>query len=144
MYLFLADAVLLLHLAVVLFVVGGLFAVLVGNWRLTPGWRWVNTWGFRLLHAAAIGFVVVQAWLGEACPLTVLESWLRREAGAAGYSGGFIEYWVHQVLFYDAPAWVFTVVYTLFGAAVAAAWWRFPPRRRPLQVARPAQQRSLQ
>jgi hypothetical protein len=144
MYLFLADAVLLLHLAVVLFVVGGLVAVLVGNWRLTPGWRWVNTWGFRLLHAGAIGFVVVQAWLGEVCPLTVLESWLRREAGAAGYSGGFIEHWVHRVLFHDAPAWVFTVVYTLFGAAVAATWWRFPPRRWPPQAAKPAQQRSMQ
>lgn len=128
MYLLLADAVLLLHLAVVLFVVGGLVAVWVGNWRASARGSWVNALWFRLLHAAAIGFVVVQAWLGEVCPLTVLESWLRQQAGAAGYSGGFIQHWVHRVLFYDAPAWVFTLAYTLFGAAVAATWWRFPPR----------------
>lgn len=54
----LADAVLLLHLAVVLFIVGGLVVVGVGN-RL--GWQWVNAWGFRLTHLVAIGVVVVDS-----------------------------------------------------------------------------------
>jgi hypothetical protein len=33
------------------------------------------------------------------------------------------------VLFYNAPSWVFTLIYSLFGALVAATWWRWPPRR---------------
>lgn len=89
----LADAVLLLHFGVVLFVVGGLLLVLVGN-RLH--WPWVNGLGFRLAHLAAIAVVVMQAWLGQACPLTTLESWLRTQAGSPSYEGSFVEHWVQR------------------------------------------------
>lgn len=126
-YPLLADAVLLLHFAVVVFVVGGLVAVLVGNLR---GWAWVNTLAFRLAHLAAIGFVVVQAWLGKLCPLTVLEGWLREQGGQQAYAASFIEHWVQRVLYHDAPFWVFTLVYTAFGLLVIGAWFLFPPRRR--------------
>lgn len=123
----LADAVLLLHLAIVLFVVGGLAAVLVGHAR---GWGWVRGLGFRLAHLAAIGIVVGESWFGITCPLTTLESWLRTQAGSAAYQRGFIEHWVQPVLFFDLPPWVFTLGYTAFGALVVLAWWYVPPRRR--------------
>lgn len=126
-YRFLADLVLSVHFAIVAFVVVGLVLVVVGNWR---SWRFVNGWWFRLAHLAAIGVVVAQAWLGVVCPLTTLESWLRVQAGAAGYEASFIEYWVGRALYYDAPAWVFTAAYTLFAASVVAAWWYWPPRRK--------------
>ena len=125
-YRLLADVVLSIHVAIVVFVVAGLALVVVGN---RCRWAWVNGWGFRLAHLAAIAVVVAQAWLGVICPLTTLESWLRVRAQQAAYEGSFIEYWLQRILYYDAPAWVFTVGYTLFGLAVAAAWWRFPPRR---------------
>jgi len=115
------------HFAVVVFVVGGLALVFIGNVR---HWRWVNSLLFRLAHLATVAVVVAQAWLGELCPLTVLESWLRRQAGEAAYSTSFIEHWLQRVLYYEAPLWVFTLVYTAFGMLVAYAWWYFPPRRR--------------
>lgn len=124
LYPLLADAVLLLHFAIVAFVVGGLVLTIVGNLR---GWRWVNGMGFRLLHLAAIGVVVAQAWLGMACPLTTLEMWLRAQSGMRTYSGSFIAYWLGRLMYYEAPAWIFTLVYSLFGLLVAATWWRFPP-----------------
>ncbi len=130
-YRLLADAVLLLHFAVVVFVVGGLAIVLAGNMR---HWRWVNSPLFRVAHLAAVGVVVVQAWLGELCPLTVLESWLREQAGEAVYTASFIEHWVQHVLYYEAPFWVFTLVYSVFGLLVAAAWRYFPPTKRAHQV----------
>lgn len=121
----LADAVLLLHAALVLFVVGALPLIVLGNAR---GWRFVNAWGFRAAHLAVIAVVVAEAWLGIECPLTTLEAWLRLQAGQTVHGQGFIAHWVGRALFYEAPAWVFTLVYTAFGAAVAAAWWRWPPR----------------
>ena len=121
----LADAVLLLHAGIASFVVGGLLLVVAGN---LLSWRWVNVRSFRLAHLLAIGVIVAQAWLGRLCPLTELESWLRVRGGQDGYSRSFIEHWVQRVLYYEAPFWVFSVSYTMFGILVLAAWWYFPPR----------------
>ncbi|HEX4918914.1 MAG TPA: DUF2784 domain-containing protein [Limnobacter sp.] len=128
---FFADVVLLIHSAIVLFVVGGLLLVWLGN-AFMPRlqWTWVNTRCFRGLHLVAIGVVVAQSWLGMECPLTTLEHHLRLQAGQGGYQGSFIQHWVHQWMFFQAPAWVFVVAYTVFAAAVCWAWWRWPPVRR--------------
>lgn len=122
----LADTVLVLHVAVVVFVVLGLVLILAGNGL---GWRWVNKLWFRLAHLAAIAVVMVQAWFGVICPLTTLEMWLRRRAGQVAYDGSFIEHWLQSLLYYEAPAWVFIALYTGFGLLVVASWWCFPPRR---------------
>lgn len=116
---------LVVHFAIIVFVIGGLIVVLAGNWL---EWRWVNGWWFRLAHVGAIGVVIAQSWLGKLCPLTTLESWLRVQAGTSGYTKSFTETWIQRIIFYDAPFWVFTTVYTLFGLLVIAAWWRYPPR----------------
>ncbi len=125
-----ADLVLSLHFAIVLFVIGGLLLIVSGNVR---GWPWVNALWFRVAHLAAIAIVVAESWLGIVCPLTTLEAWLRERSGAATYSASFIEHWVQRLLYYQAPPWVFTLAYTLFGLAVVVIWWIFPPRtgRRP-------------
>ncbi|MDH4061661.1 MAG: DUF2784 domain-containing protein [Aquincola sp.] len=121
-----ADAVLLIHFGVVLFVVVGLVVVVAGS-RLR--WRWVNGLWFRLAHLAAIALAAVQAWLGQYCPLTTLESWLRVRAGSPSYDKSFIAHWVQRIIYYDAPLWVFTGIYTVFALLVVLVWWRFPPRR---------------
>jgi len=118
---------LILHVAFVVFVVGGLLLICIGNLR---HWAWVNSLRFRIAHLLAIGYVVAQAWLGAVCPLTHLEMWLRRRAGESGYSGSFIEYWLQRLLYFDAPPWVFIAVYTGFGMLVVASWYLYPPRRR--------------
>lgn len=125
-YQLLADLVLALHVAIVAFVVGGLAIVVAGN---LLAWRWVNAWGFRLAHLAAIGIVVAQAWVGAVCPLTSLEAWLRTQAHDTPYTTSFVAHWLQRLLYYEAPSWVFTLAYSLFGAIVAATWWYFPPRR---------------
>ncbi|MEO5669085.1 MAG: DUF2784 domain-containing protein [Ramlibacter sp.] len=122
----LADITLALHVAIVAFVVGGLLLIFAGN---AVGWTWVNSWLFRLAHIAAIAIVAAQAWLGMVCPLTTLEMWLRSRAGETGYAGTFIGHWLQVLLYYDAPAWVFTAVYTLFALLVVAAWVRYPPAK---------------
>jgi hypothetical protein len=136
----LADLVLLLHAAIVLFVVAGLPLIVGGN---LAGWRWVNHWWFRLAHLLAIAIVAAESWLGIACPLTTLEAWLRGQAGQDLQAQSFMGYWMQRLLYYHFPAWVFVCAYTVFGLLVAFAWWRFPPssRRMPRGPARKAGQR---
>lgn len=76
--------------------------------------------------------------MGLSCPLTTLETWLRMQAGIVAHGQGFIEYWVQQALFYEAPGWVFAVVYSVYGLLIAAAWWYFPPKRKRRDRARDA------
>lgn len=124
-YQLLANTVLVLHVAIVLFVVGGLVLVVVGN---RCSWRWVNSIWFRLAHLATIAVVVAGAWFGFVCPLTTLENWLRTKAQTTPYAGSFIEYWLQALLFWQGPPWIFTLVYTVFGLAVVATWRYFPPK----------------
>ena len=124
----LADLILILHAAFIAFVILGLVLIWAGYFL---NWRWTRTWSFRLAHLAAIALVVVQAFLGIACPLTIWESKLRIRAGQDQYGeGGFIEHWLHQLIFFEAPTWVFTLVYTLFGVIVIATMILIPPRRK--------------
>ena len=125
-YRFLANLVLAVHLAVVLFVVVGLVLVVVGNLRR---WHWVNHLWFRLAHLGAIAGVVLESWFGLTCPLTTLEMWLRVKANAVAYGGGFVEHWLQRLLYYEAPSWVFVLGYSLFGLLVLATWWYFPPTK---------------
>jgi hypothetical protein len=126
-YLLAADAVLLLHVLFVVFVVVGLVLILLGK---LLSWSWVRNWWFRVIHLAAIGVVVLQSWIGVICPLTQLEMYLRSKAGDATYSGSFVSHWLEAILYYRAPAWVFAVAYTAFAVVVVLSWvWVRPHRR---------------
>jgi hypothetical protein len=86
LYRLLADAVVLLHSAFVLFVVfGGLLAL---RW---PRAAWAH------LPAAVWGAGIEMA--GGICPLTPLENRLRRLGGEGGYAGGFVEHYVLPALY---------------------------------------------
>ena len=121
-----ADAIGVVHALFVLFVVGGQALILAG-WGLA--WGWTRDRVFRYAHLAAIAYVVFQQWLGRWCPLTIWESELRLKAGQQGYEAGFIAHWLDRLLYYSAPGWVFTTVYTAFGLIVAATFVFYPPRK---------------
>lgn len=118
----LADLILIVHFGFVLFVVGGLAAVWAGA---ALGWRWVRNFRFRLAHLAAIVFVAAEALAGVMCPLTVWEDALR----GVQADKSFVARWLHRILFYDFPEWMFAAAYLLFAVAVAASWWLVPPGR---------------
>ena len=123
-YGFWADVIGIIHALFVLFVVGGQAMILAG-WGL--GWGWTKNKAFRFAHLAAIGFVVIQQWLGELCPLTAWESEFRHRAGVEGPGESFIQYWLDRLLYFSAPAWMFTVLYTAFAALVIATFVFHPP-----------------
>ncbi len=119
LYSLMADTILVIHFAFVVFVVFGFMLILTG---LLYRWSWVHNSVFRIAHLAAVGFVVLQTWLGQLCPLTIWENELRRRAGQSGYSETFVEHWLHEALFYQAEPWVFTTIYTCFGTLVVLVW----------------------
>jgi hypothetical protein len=121
-----ADALLFGHVLFVTFVVLGLVLIFAGKFR---NWGWVRNPGFRITHLAAIGVVTLQSWFGMICPLTTWEMALRERAGDATYSGAFISHWLDAILYYQAPAWVFAVCYTVFAGIVVASWFWVRPRR---------------
>ncbi len=124
-YLLAADLLLFGHVLFVAFVVFGLVLILTGK---VFAWDWVrNTW-FRYGHLAAIGIVVLQSWVGVICPLTTWEMALREQAGDVVYSGSFVSHWLESILYFQAPAWVFSVCYTVFAAVVVASWFWVRPR----------------
>jgi polyferredoxin len=118
-----ADALLVVHFLIAAFIVAGLVFVWLGA---AFGWRWIRDPWFRYLHLAAIAFVAAEALLGIACPLTVWEDLLR--GGVQPES--FVARWVHRMLYYRAPEWIFTAAYALWTAATLLTLWLVPPRRR--------------
>jgi hypothetical protein len=118
-----ADAILLVHFSIVVFIVGGLVLTWIGA---ALGWAWVRNAWFRYAHLAAIAYVAAEALLGVACPLTVWEDLAR--GGARPES--FIGRWVRTVLFYEAPEWVFTLAYVAWALAALATLRVVPPRRK--------------
>lgn len=119
----LADVVLIVHFAFVAFVVGGLALTWAGA---AAGWSWVRNFWFRVAHLAAIAFVALEALAGIWCPLTVWEAALR----GAHAEKSFIAKWVHRLLFYDFPEWVFTILHVGFALLVAATWVFVRPRKK--------------
>ena len=108
----LADFVLLLHMAFVLFAALG--GVLVFKWRRVA-WFHIPA----ALWASLIEFV------GWECPLTPLENWLRRKGGEAGYQTGFIERYLLPLIY---PAPVSRTLHVVLGLLVLcvnlAIYWR--------------------
>ena len=119
-----ADGVVGLHMAYVLIVVLGLPAIC---WGIVRKQAWVRNIWLRGGHLAMILIVVGEAWAGITCPLTVWEHQLRDAAGQQAYQGAFVANLVHDLLFFDAEPWVFTLLYTAFGLLVIATFVLAPP-----------------
>ena len=127
LYRLLADLILLTHALFVAFVVFGQLLVVTGA---ALRWAWIRNFRFRLMHLLCIGYEIAQTWAGQLCPLTLWEQQLRELAGETTYAGSFIAHWLHRLLFFEAEAWVFTLIYTVFGLLVLATWFLAPPKRR--------------
>jgi len=126
LYSLLADGVVILHGLYVSMVILGLAAVLVG---FLKGWQWVRNAWFRYTHLAMILIVALESMLGIVCPLTTLENHWREKAGETLRSGSFMAQVVHDLLFYEAPTWMFTWAYCVFAGLVGITFLIAPPRR---------------
>src|SRR5258708_38623185 len=97
----LATAILVVHLGVVVFNVGGLLAIPLGGWL---GWRWVRGYWWRVAHVLALAGVAGQGGFGRARLLTVWRFALAYGAGAAA-PPPFVRRAVDAVPSLAVPAW---------------------------------------
>jgi len=119
----LADLLVAVHFAFVLFVVlGGLLVI-----------RWPK---LAFLHLPAVIWGIWIEFSGRICPLTPWENALRRRAGESGYTGGFIEHYILPLLY---PPGLNRGVQVALGIAVigfnAAIYGYLVVRRRAAQPA---------
>ena len=117
-----ADAIVAVHLAFIAFVVAGGLLVLKHR-------------AWAALHAPAVAWGAWTEFTGTVCPLTPWETSLRRAAGDAGYTGGFVEHYVIPLVYPEAltsrtqfalGVGVIAINVVVYGLA----WWRW--RKRPL------------
>ena len=125
----LADLVFVLHAGVVLFNVGGLLLIVIGG---LVGWTWIRQRGFRIAHVALMALVTLEAIFGLTCPLTLLEDALRGVANEQS----FVQRWTMALIYWNAPPWVFVLLYVAFLLAVIGAWVAWPPIASKRQGAR--------
>jgi hypothetical protein len=126
-YGFLADVLVIIHVAFMAYVVVGQLLILIG---ILAGWDWVRNLWFRLSHLLAILIVALETVAGIACPLTIWERQLRELAHQPVSDLSFVGQLMHAILFYDLPEWVFSTAYLIFFALVVATFVFAPPRRR--------------
>ena len=122
----LADLIVVLHLGYVLFVIVGLVLIWLG---VALRWGWVRRPAFRVPHLVCTLIVPVEALIGYVCPLTTWEHELRRRAGQHPEEISFMGRLARDLLFYEAPQWVFTLCYVAFGLVVVATFLCVPMRR---------------
>jgi hypothetical protein len=124
-YRFMADLVVLLHFAVVIFVVLG--GILVVFYRRAA---WV--------HLPIIAWVIFAELFQRMCPLTYLEDWLRRQGSLETYRGDFVAHYIMPVLYPDGLT---PRIQIAFGTAVLlinASLYAFAFLRKPAPHERPA------
>jgi hypothetical protein len=85
-YQILADIVVLIHFAFIIFVILGGFLAL--------RWRWL-VW----IHIPVVLWGVLIEFAGWICPLTPLENQFRMKSGASGYQSGFIEHYIIPIIY---------------------------------------------
>ncbi|MCY1406253.1 hypothetical protein D9M71_215130 [compost metagenome] len=114
-----ADGLLLVHLAFIVFVLGG--GLLVLKWPRLCWW-----------HLPAVAWGIAVEVLHLPCPLTGWENQLRRAAGEAGYTGGFIEHYLWPLIY---PAGLTPGIQVWLGLFVilinGLVYWLILKRRKP-------------
>ena len=119
-----ADLLVILHLAWVLFMLGGVAATALGLFRRTL----LAVLGWRTLHLAGMAFAGLLSISGKLCPLTSLEYALRRGGGeAAAAEDGFIITWANRLIFPELDSTTLSVITMAAGMFVLGVYVWLPP-----------------
>ena len=100
MWVWLADAIVVVHLVYLAFIpLGGLLA-----------WRWPRViWA----HLAAVAIAAVSITVGFDCPLTTWEQSLRRRGGQRPYTDGFVDHYLTGHVYPHGYEWAVQMIFSV-------------------------------
>jgi hypothetical protein len=108
----LADIVAIIHVAFVVFVLGGFATFLAADIARV---QWAGSPVFRSLHLLVVGYTLMRVWLAAPCPLTIVEDGLRQR-GRSSLSP--VAAFAHKLVFNGADHRQFQVSVSIFAAMV--------------------------
>ncbi len=122
----LAEAVLVVHLLFILWVLGGVLLV-----RFYPELRWAH-----IASLAYSVFIEIAPW--PPCPLTLLEQMLESRAGAAVYHGSFLLHYLDRLVYPNVPTTLLVAVAVAFCGGNLFYYFFAWRKRKSLSRGRPA------
>jgi len=128
-YKILANIIVVMHFAWIIFMLTGFLLTLCGFW-----WKKIFDWLlFRYLHLLGILYVSLLAVMGKYCPLTIWENALREkhESGLA-YSGPFIIHYIEKLVYPDINPWFIRIATALIAISTIIIFIIRPPQKRQL------------
>ena len=125
LYKVLADLIVVIHFAWILFMLWGFFLTMCGFIsayvlrRKKDRWRiFFDRWVFRTIHMGGILYVAIMTLLGIACPLTIMENGLREHYNPdLTYHGSFVVHYIEKIVYPEANFLFFlipTIVIAVF------------------------------
>jgi len=122
----LADLIVVVHFAWILFMLAGFILTLIGFW-----WkRLFDKWLFRTLHLLGIVYVGLLAVLREYCPLTILENALREKYDLyLTYPGSFIVHYLQRLVYPDIQPLMILIPTMIIAIFTILVFIFRPPRK---------------
>lgn len=109
-YKIIADSIVMIHFAWILFMITGFILTIRGFYHK----EFFDRWLFRTIHFIGIAYVSLLAIMGKYCPLTLWENALRAEYGSnLTYPGSFIIQYTERLVYPDINPWII-VIPTIF------------------------------
>ncbi len=126
LYKVLADAIVIIHFAWILFMLLGFILTLCGFFYRSFFDRWL----FRTLHLCGIAYVSLLAIMGKYCPLTILENTLRtRYDPELGYPGSFIVHYIEKLVYPDVSPLIILIPTVIIAVFTIVVFIVRPPER---------------
>lgn len=126
LYKVLADAIVIIHFAWILFMLLGFIFTLCGFFYRSFFDRWL----FRTLHLCGIVYVGLLAALRQYCPLTILEYTLRAKYNPElTYPGSFIVHYIEKLVYPDVDLLVILIPTVIIAVFTIAVFIIKPPTR---------------
>ena len=117
-----ADLILIIHFLIVIFIISLLALIPYGYCKK---WAWVRSKKVRYTHLFLISFVTIESFLGNICPLTVLENNLR----GVITNQTFVSKYLSKIIFFNFPSTFFLTLYSLGFLIAVLLSFKYPPQK---------------